>query len=769
MTKYLFLFFILIHSLCFSWSFKELNEIQRNIDANNFKKLPLKFKNVLSNKSSLKFQLEANHLYGDFLNDKGDFDEAFKYWTKSNELRSKVYPKDNYQKAWKYALISHYYYQKVEPVFAHYYIDSCIYYLEKVDKNQLDIYKIWNIIAQSKKQRVTYNPRLVEFYLETIQPYYYKSIKLLEAKKPSLDLAISYHLLANSFTDLINSTKDKYPQKAKLFKEKAETYYDKSLSITNELYGKNHFHNARSLFVKALVNYYYNQEDENKKILALYEQAINIYALDSNNFFASQSIMCLSLYQKQILYNLKKKYDAQLVKKFDDAADLAKLKWLDALETFGSKNTNQLFSAYGLNPFINKFELENLKRKQGRAYSKDSLYYFLSNLKYIDHLKWQNKTFNDQKTSIISIQESLHQGEVYLDFCLLKDNFSLFIITKKDVQIIDLEETQLKEKCEKLTTSINQFDFDNFTQLSRELYSLLKFNHPKILNAKKIIICPDYWLALFPFETLLTSSRGVSTKNYAKLDYLIKSKQITYVLFPSKQLERIAKKQNWSISLFAVSRKDYSPLPFSQALLKEFSDQNEFKYYNASKNSLLSTQTSILHLSSHGVYDDKSKQTELILSHDNFKQNAIYDCQIKNSLIVLNTCNSGKGKYRLGDGLDGFVRNFIFQKVPNVISNRWEVDDEASNLLLSKFYKKLKKGNATTQTLKDVQLTFINSTEKPAFANPYYWAGHQLYGHDIYFKPPSETFNYSYFWFGIIPIVLIPIIKKPLRKSLRGL
>ena len=113
MTKYLCFFFIFIHSICFSWSFKELDEIQKDIDANNFKTILLKFNKALSNKRSLKFQLEANHLYGDFLNEKGDLDEALKYWTKSNELRSQVYPKDNYQKAWKYALISHYYYQKV--------------------------------------------------------------------------------------------------------------------------------------------------------------------------------------------------------------------------------------------------------------------------------------------------------------------------------------------------------------------------------------------------------------------------------------------------------------------------------------------------------------------------------------------------------------------------------------------------------------------------------------------------------------------------------
>jgi CHAT domain-containing protein len=65
-------------------------------------------------------------------------------------------------------------------------------------------------------------------------------------------------------------------------------------------------------------------------------------------------------------------------------------------------------------------------------------------------------------------------------------------------------------------------------------------------------------------------------------------------------------------------------------------------------------------------------------------------------LLVLSACQSGLGD--LGnDGTYGIQRSFKIAGVKSIIMSLWEVDDEATRIMMTALYEKLAKGN----TIKD--------------------------------------------------------------------
>lgn len=58
-----------------------------------------------------------NQYEGDLYKLKGDLEEALIHWKESNRIRTKFYKKNDYHLAWNYALMSNYYFEKIETQF----------------------------------------------------------------------------------------------------------------------------------------------------------------------------------------------------------------------------------------------------------------------------------------------------------------------------------------------------------------------------------------------------------------------------------------------------------------------------------------------------------------------------------------------------------------------------------------------------------------------------------------------------------------------------
>lgn len=89
-------------------------------------------------------------------------------------------------------------------------------------------------------------------------------------------------------------------------------------------------------------------------------------------------------------------------------------------------------------------------------------------------------------------------------------------------------------------------------------------------------------------------------------------------------------------------------------------------------------------------------------------------------LLVLSACQTGLGEVS-GEGVFGLQRGFKKAGVNTILMSLWEVDDEATQLLMTTFYKKLTAGKSKRDALKAAQKTVRNNKDQD-FSSPYYWA-----------------------------------------------
>ena len=89
-------------------------------------------------------------------------------------------------------------------------------------------------------------------------------------------------------------------------------------------------------------------------------------------------------------------------------------------------------------------------------------------------------------------------------------------------------------------------------------------------------------------------------------------------------------------------------------------------------------------------------------------------------LLVLSACQTGLGEVS-GEGVFGLQRGFKKAGVNTILMSLWEVDDQATSLLMTAFYKELAKGRSKADALRAAQKAVRECKDKD-FSSPYYWA-----------------------------------------------
>lgn len=114
-----------------------------------------------------------------------------------------------------------------------------------------------------------------------------------------------------------------------------------------------------------------------------------------------------------------------------------------------------------------------------------------------------------------------------------------------------------------------------------------------------------------------------------------------------------------------------------------------------------------------GIYNDSIEDG--ILTADEIAQTDLHNTQ----LVVLPACNTGLGDYD-NEGVWGLQRAFKLAGVKQMVMSLWQVDDEATTLLMKFFYEELFATHNAVTALKKAQNKMRNI---PKYSAPYYWAG----------------------------------------------
>jgi CHAT domain-containing protein len=97
-------------------------------------------------------------------------------------------------------------------------------------------------------------------------------------------------------------------------------------------------------------------------------------------------------------------------------------------------------------------------------------------------------------------------------------------------------------------------------------------------------------------------------------------------------------------------------------------------------------------------------------------------------LVVLSACQTGLGDVKRSEGTVGLQRAFLAKGARSVLVSLWNVDDQATALLMRRFYTHWRSdadGPGKAEALRRAQQD-VRSTA--GFEHPRYWAGFQLVG-----------------------------------------
>jgi len=103
----------------------------------------------------------------------------------------------------------------------------------------------------------------------------------------------------------------------------------------------------------------------------------------------------------------------------------------------------------------------------------------------------------------------------------------------------------------------------------------------------------------------------------------------------------------------------------------------------------------------------------------------IYKLKLSADLVVLSSCDSALGKDLDSEGIIGLPRGFLYAGAKSVIASLWKVNDDATAVLMSRLYARIKKGESPGSALRGAQLEMVRDEQ---WSNPYYWAAFVLQG-----------------------------------------
>jgi len=94
-------------------------------------------------------------------------------------------------------------------------------------------------------------------------------------------------------------------------------------------------------------------------------------------------------------------------------------------------------------------------------------------------------------------------------------------------------------------------------------------------------------------------------------------------------------------------------------------------------------------------------------------------------LVVLSACQTGLGDIAQGEGVFGLQRGFKKAGAKSILMSLWEVDDKATQIMMTQFYRNLLSGQSKRQSLLNAQKNlreYRNANGEQCYNSPKYWA-----------------------------------------------
>lgn len=189
-------------------------------------------------------------------------------------------------------------------------------------------------------------------------------------------------------------------------------------------------------------------------------------------------------------------------------------------------------------------------------------------------------------------------------------------------------------------------------------------------------------------------------------------------------------------------------------------------------------QAEIIHFAAHGEYNVANPSFSTVhLAADEANDGRLevhelygLDLTEATNLVVLSACetllpNSGLNQHSIGGGdeIVALNRAFLYAGTPSVIASLWNVGDEATGLLMERFYTHLRAGYSKADALRQAQQDLRNDEQ---YAHPYYWAAFVLTGDGGESSPdPFDSWTWLIVGAIVVNLILLAFVSYLKRKA----
>lgn len=342
----------------------------------------------------------------------------------------------------------------------------------------------------------------------------------------------------------------------------------------------------------------------------------------------------------------------------------------------------------------------------------------------------------DTTSSSLNVQRRLRDDEALLEYVVSRDILMTFVVTRRAVtaRTTPLRLTDLSARIA-LLRDLAQRPGDQrwlkpAARLTADLLTPLLADG-QLNGIRRLYVVPHGVLNYLPFALLPVDTAPVG-------GLLIDRYAVAY-LPSAAALFQAPDAQSAPKSLLAMSparsRLRYAPEearsldamfePNARLLLGAGATESQFKR--------LAGGFSMLHLATHGSFNKVNpllSGLELEADADNdglLQVHEVLGLRLHADLVTLSACETALGsgyfaEVPAGDDFVGMTRAFLAAGSVSVVATLWDVDDQASVKLMTRFYQRMKQSGDTESTADSLTRAQRELHASKALAHPYYWA-----------------------------------------------
>jgi len=348
------------------------------------------------------------------------------------------------------------------------------------------------------------------------------------------------------------------------------------------------------------------------------------------------------------------------------------------------------------------------------------------------------------------LQQNLRPTELLVHLSQVGDNL---YITKLTQENLDIRKLAVTNEIDALFEDAILSMVEGKTDLHKlhQVYSLLELDRvPDTIDS--ITMIPDSYMHQLPLD-VLPVQRPASPVSYGSAKYLVERMKVRY-LNNLNELHDVNDRQNYTYDFAGFGISDFSrngqknlvslpkaPMEVQTAAyqLNRFDNNNTLIEEEATPYSFrnVAPASRILHMATHSeVSESDPLFSRLFLNPESgFKDSTLagqlfayelFNLNLQNELIMLNSCESGAGQYLQGTGIMGISRALRYAGAQSLVLNGWSVNDQFASEFAIEFYGHLNEGLSKSESLRRAKLHFIKNRN----ANPHFWGPYMLNGDD---------------------------------------